>query len=224
MAPNISSDPDDGIGAWSAGDLANAMLRGVSPDGRHLYPAFPYASYIRMAAAGHRRPQGVPRHAAGGRRQGGRDRSLRFPFSVRRGVGLWKLAFLTDAPAVGIDAADPAVSRGQYLVEGPGHCGECHTPRNFAGAMDFARWLAGAPAAEGEGRVPNITGGAGGIGDWSAEDIVYFFETGFLPDFDSVGGSMVEVQENLAMLAGEDREAIAAYLKAVPPQDHAARP
>ena len=69
--------------------------------------------------------------------------------------------------------------------------------------------------------MPNITGGAGGIGDWSVADIVYFFESGFLPDFDSVGGSMVEVQENLAMLAGEDREAIAAYLKAVPPQDSA---
>ncbi len=66
--------------------------------------------------------------------------------------------------------------------------------------------------------MPNITGGEGGIGDWSAEDIAYFFETGFTPDFDSVGGSMVEVQENLAMLAGDDRAAIAAYLKAVPPQ------
>jgi mono/diheme cytochrome c family protein len=89
--------------------------------------------------------------------------------------------------------------------------------------MDLSRWLAGAPAAEGEGRVPNITGGEGGIGSWSESDIVYFLESGFLPDFDSVGGSMVEVQENLAMLAGEDREAIAAYLKAVPPRD-AARP
>ena len=220
VAPNISSDPADGIGAWSAGDLANAMLRGVSPDGRHLYPAFPYASYIRME------PQDIADlraflatlPAVAGKAAAS---SLRFPFSVRRGVGLWKLAFLTDAPAVVIEAEDPAVSRGQYLVEGPGHCGECHTPRNFAGAMDFARWLGGAPAAEGEGRVPNITGGAGGIGDWSVADIVYFFESGFLPDFDSVGGAMVDVQENLAMLAGEDRDAIAAYLKAVPPQDSA---
>jgi mono/diheme cytochrome c family protein len=87
--------------------------------------------------------------------------------------------------------------------------------------MDFAQWLGGAAAAEGEGRVPNITGGEGGIGDWSVGDIVYFFETGFLPDFDSVGGAMVDVQENLAMLEAGEREAIAAYLKAVPPQDSA---
>ena len=220
VVPNISSDPADGIGGWSTGDLANAMQRGVSPEGRHLYPAFPYASYIRM------QPQDIADlraflatlPAVAGRAPAS---SLKFPFSVRRGIGLWKLAFLTAAPAVDVGAEDAAVSRGQYLVEGPGHCGECHTPRNFAGAMDFARWLAGAPAPEGEGRVPNITGGAGGIGDWSAADIVYFFESGFLPDYDSVGGSMVEVQGNLAMLAGEDREAIAAYLKAVPQQDSA---
>jgi mono/diheme cytochrome c family protein len=220
VVPNISSDPDDGIGAWSVGDLANAMLRGVSPDGRHYYPAFPYASYIRI------QPQDIADlraflatlPAVEGKPPG---HSLKFPFSFRRGLGLWKLAFLSDATAVSIDAADPVLVRGQYLVEGPGHCGECHTPRNFAGAMDTARWLAGAPAPEGEGRIPNVTGGEGGIGDWSAEDIVYFFETGFLPDFDSVGGAMVDVQENLAMLAGEDRAAIAAYLKAVPPHDTA---
>jgi mono/diheme cytochrome c family protein len=217
VVPNISTDPEDGIGAWSVGDFANAMLRGVSPDGRHYYPAFPYASFIRM------RPEDVadlwafmqtlpavagvpPAH------------SLRFPFGFRRGIGLWKLAFLSDAPVVKVDTSDAAVARGQYLVEGAGHCGECHTPRNFAGALDHARWLAGAPALEGPGRVPNITGGEGGLSDWSAADIAYFLETGFTPDFDTVGGSMVEVQENLAMLASEDRTAIAAYLKAVPPQ------
>jgi mono/diheme cytochrome c family protein len=220
VAPNVSSDPVDGIGAWSVGDFANAMQRGITPDGRHLYPAFPYASYIRM------QPQDVADlhaflatlPAVAGRAEGHR---LSFPYGFRRGIGLWKLAFLTEAPAVTIEGGDPAVSRGQYLVEGPGHCGECHTPRNFAGAMDFAQWLGGAAAAEGEGRVPNITGGEGGIGDWSVGDIVYFFETGFLPDFDSVGGAMVDVQENLAMLEAGEREAIAAYLKAVPPQDSA---
>jgi mono/diheme cytochrome c family protein len=141
---------------------------------------------------------------------------LAFPYNIRRGVGLWKLAFLNDAPAVAVDTSDPLLARGQYLVEGPGHCGECHTPRNFAGAMDASRWLGGAPAPEGQGRVPNITP-SGKFADWSASDIAYFLESGFTPDFDSVGGSMVEVQENIAMLAGEDRDAIAAYLKAIPP-------
>jgi mono/diheme cytochrome c family protein len=216
VVPNISSDPEDGIGAWSAGNFANAVLRGVSPQGRHYYPAFPYTSFIRM------RPEDVvdlwafmqTLPAVEGVQPG---HSLRFPFGFRRGIGLWKLAFLSDAPAVRVDTADAVVARGQYLVEGAGHCGECHTPRNFSGALDHARWLAGAPALDGPGRTPNITGGEGGIGDWSAADIAYFFETGFKPDFDSVGGSMVEVQENLAMLTADDRTAIAAYLKALPP-------
>ena len=216
VVPNISNDPSDGIGGWSVADLANAMLRGITPDGRHLYPAFPYTSYARM------KPQDVADlraylatlpSVAG--RQPGHD--LKFPFSFRRGLGLWKLAFLRSGPVVDIDTSDPAVGRGRYLVEGPGHCGECHTPRNFAGALDDRRWLAGAPNPSGSGRIPNITPGEGGIGDWSAEDIAYFLETGFLPDYDSVGGSMVEVQANMAMLAPSDRAAIAAYLKAVPP-------
>lgn len=215
VAPNISTDPQHGLGGWSAGDFANAMLRGVSPEGGHYYPAFPYGSYTRMrvedVADLWAYLQTLP--AVAGRQP---DHDLRFPFNIRRGLGLWKRAFLNDAPAVALDTDDPLVARGRYLAEGPGHCGECHTPRTFAQALDTARWLAGAPDPEGDGRIPNITGGVGGIGDWSPGDIAYFFESGFLPDFDSVGGSMVLVQENLAMLEPEDREALAAYLKAVP--------
>jgi mono/diheme cytochrome c family protein len=105
---------------------------------------------------------------------------------------------------------------GEYLVEGPGHCGECHTPRSFTGGSIKGEWLAGAPAAEGSGVVPNVTSGEGGIGSWSADDIANYLESGFTPDFDSVGGAMVEVQQNMALLTPEDRAAIAAYLKAVP--------
>jgi mono/diheme cytochrome c family protein len=78
------------------------------------------------------------------------------------------------------------------------------------------QWLAGAPNPEGEGRIPNITPGSKSIGSWSESDIINYLETGFTPDFDSVGGSMVEVQQNMAKLPASDREAIAAYLKAVP--------
>ena len=79
--------------------------------------------------------------------------------------------------------------------------------------------MSGAPNPEGKGRVPNITAGESGIGEWSAADIEYYLETGFTPDFDTVGGSMVAVQENMARLSKEDRAAIAAYLKAVPAAD-----
>jgi mono/diheme cytochrome c family protein len=215
VMPNISTDPVHGIGGWSLADFANAMQRGVSPDGRHYYPAFPYTSYARM------RPEDVSDLWAYIRTLPAvastpRDHALGFPYTIRRGLGLWKRAFLSDAPVTALGEGDPLLARGRYLAEAPGHCGECHTPRNLAGALDYSRWLAGAEAAEGDGKVPDITGGEGGIGDWSVADLAYYFETGFTPEFDSVGGAMVEVQENLAMIEPADREALAAYLKAVP--------
>jgi len=219
VPPNISSDPADGIGGWSKEDFANAMMRGVSPDGSHYYPAFPYTSYVRMKPADAAdlfaflktlpAVQGkAPGHALG------------FPFNIRRGLGLWKLLFLDPAPAVTLaaDASEPA-RQGQYLVEALGHCGECHTPRTMfgAGGSDKSQWLAGAKAAEGDGNVPNITTGEGGIGGWSEGDIVTFIKDGTTPEFDFVGGSMASVVRNLAQLEDADRQAIAAYLKAIPP-------
>lgn len=217
VPPNISSDQEDGIGGWSVEDFANAMMRGVAPDGSHLYPSFPYTSYARMNPADvadlYAFMKTLP--AVAGKAP---SHSLSFPFNIRRGIGLWKLLYLSDEPVIALTPDAPEnVRLGRYLVEGPGHCGECHTPRDFAGGTDKARWLSGAVAAEGDGVVPNITSGEGGIGSWSEGDIASYFETGFTPDFDSVGGAMVEVQRNLARLQSADREAIAAYLKTVPP-------
>ncbi|TPI56767.1 MULTISPECIES: cytochrome c [unclassified Mesorhizobium] len=217
VPPNISQDPKDGIGAWSAEDLANAMLKGVSPSGEHFYPAFPYTSYARMKPADiadlYAFLKTLP--AVAGRAPAN---SLSFPFNIRRGIGLWKRLYLSEQPVVSLPEGAPGpVIAGRYLVEGPGHCGECHTPRDLAGGTKKSEWLAGATAAEGSGIVPNITSGEGGIGDWSQADIANYLETGFTPDFDSVGGAMVDVQRNMAELAPEDRAAIAAYLKAVPP-------
>lgn len=224
-APNISPHPTAGIGLWSIGDFANAMQRGVDPDGRHLYPAFPYGSYQRMTPGdiadlfAYLRTLPPVATAAP-------ETALSFPFSIRRGVGLWKLAFMGDSsPVIALPEGTPApVRAGQYLVEGPGHCGECHSPRSFkgAGGLDHARWLAGAAVLDGPAgsgaRTPNITPGKGGIADWSANDIADYLETGFTPDYDSVGGAMVEVQANMAKLTADDRAAIAAYLKAIPPR------
>ena len=215
VAPNISQHPRDGIGAWTAGDLANAMLRGVSPGGRHYYPAFPYTSYARMRVEDVADLHAFLKTLPAVEGDAGRH-ELGFPYNIRRGLGLWKLLFLDAAPVVALEGAPEAVARGRYLVEGPGHCGECHTPRNALGGTDRSRWLAGAPAAEGQGTVPNITSGDGGIGDWSEADIAGLLESGFTPDFDSVGGAMASVVRSIAELPASDREAIAAYLKAVP--------
>lgn len=217
VAPNISQDARDGIGSWSLEDFANAMLRGVSPKGQHYYPAFPYGSYVRMNPADiadlYVFMKTLP--AIAGRAP---SHSLAFPYNIRRGIGLWKQLYLDGTPVIAFDESAPEPIRlGRYLVEGPGHCGECHTARNWIGGPDKRQWLAGAVAAEGTGVIPNVTSGEGGIGSWTAGDIENFLETGFTPDFDSVGGSMVAVQRNMAKLRPEDRAAIAAYLKAVPP-------
>ncbi|PBB43972.1 cytochrome C [Mesorhizobium sp. WSM3866] len=216
VPPNISQDQKDGIGAWSEEDFANAMLKGVSPSGEHFYPAFPYASYARMKPADvadlYAFMKTLP--AVAGKAPG---HKLSFPFNIRRGIGLWKRLYVSPEPVIALpEGAPDKVLAGRYLVEGPGHCGECHTPRDFAGGVKKAEWLAGAVAAEGSGVVPNITP-QGGTKDWSEADIANYLETGFTPDFDSVGGAMVDVQRNIAQLSADDRAAIAAYLKAVPP-------
>lgn len=215
VAPNISQHSRDGIGDWSATDLANAMQRGMSPGGAHYYPAFPYASYARMTVGDiadlHTFMETLPEVEGDAP-----PHQLGFPFNVRRGLGIWKWLYLDGASVTSLPDASDAVRRGQYLVEGPGHCGECHTPRNAIGGPDKGQWLAGAVAAEGQGNVPNITSGEGGIGDWSETDIAALLESGFTPEFDSVGGSMASVVRNMAELPREDRDAIAAYLKAIP--------
>ncbi|HWJ72067.1 MAG TPA: cytochrome c [Kaistia sp.] len=216
--PNISPDKTHGIGSWSTLDFVNAMKRGLGPGGEQLYPAFPYTSYQRMPVSDlvdlKAYLDTLPPVATDSP-----PHELPFPFSIRRGIGLWKLLYLDGETFEPDPTKSDEINRGAYLVEGPGHCNECHTPRNAIGGLDFTHHLAGAPNPSGQGFVPNITGGQGGIGDWSAEDLANFFETGMTPDFDSVGGTMVDVQENLAHLPASDLAAIAAYLKDLPPLD-----
>lgn len=212
--PNISPDEKAGIGGWTLAQFGDAMTRGVGPGGDHLYPSFPYGSYSRMSVQdvadlfAYLKTLPKSDHVAP-------PHQLGFPFNIRLAVGGWKFLYLNDKPRVDLANADDKVKRGQYIVEGPGHCGECHTPRDALGGFKTDQWLAGAPNPEGEGRIPNITPG-GDIANWSEADIVTYLQTGFTPDYDSVGGSMVEVQQNMAKLPQADVEAIAAYLKAIP--------
>jgi mono/diheme cytochrome c family protein len=214
-APNISPDPDHGIGKWSALDFVNAMKFGVKPDGTHLYPAFPYTSYQRMKVEDlidlKAYLDTLPPVASDAPQS-----ALPFPFSIRRGVGLWKRLYV-DGKTLDPGAADAMRARGAYLVQGPAHCGECHTPRNFIGGPIASRAYGGAAALDGKGRVPNITSGPGGIGGWSESDVATVLESGFTPDFDSLGGTMADVVRNTSRLTADDRAAIAAFLKSLPP-------
>jgi mono/diheme cytochrome c family protein len=214
-APNISPHPRDGIGAWTATDFVRAMREGVSPTGSHYYPAFPYTSYQRMSPDDLADVFAYIKTLAPleGRV---RDHALAFPFTLRRGLGLWKLAFL-DGQTFTPDAAKPADwNRGAYLVNGPAHCAECHSPRTFAGNIPVDKRFSGGPNPEGDGFVPNITQDPGGLGKWSKDDIAELLKTGFTPEFDSVGGAMTAVVRNTSQLSDADRAAMATYIKSLP--------
>jgi len=215
-APNISADAKDGIGGWTVEAFIRAMREGVSPQGEHYYPAFPFTSYQKMGAKDLADLFGFMKTlpAVAGRV---RDHDLPFPFNIRRTLGGWKLLFL-DGKLFRPDASkDTAHNRGAYLVEGPGHCGECHSPRNPLGGIIAAKRFAGGPDPEGKGYVPNITPHEDGIASWSKGDIRDFLKTGETPSFYSAGGSMASVIKNMANLSDADRDAMATYLKALPP-------
>jgi len=213
--PNISPDPKDGIGRWTDTQFIRAIRDGTAPDGSPYYPSFPYTSYrhlspddaidifayIRTLPPVSGKP---PNH------------DLTFPFSIRRGVGLWKLAFLDGSVIEPEGNHSESWNRGRYLVDGVGHCAECHSPRNFMGAIIDEKRLSGGPNLEGKGIVPNITPDKTGLAAWSEADIANLLKDGFTPDFDSVGGSMVEVVRNTAELSDVDRMAMAIYLKSLP--------
>jgi mono/diheme cytochrome c family protein len=212
-APNISSDPVHGIGDWTDLQFVNAMRHGVSPEGAFYYPAFPYASYAKMTVDDIVSLRAflatLPADATPSQ-----PHDLALPFRLRRGVGLWNLLYLSSAWTVDAPDLSVAESRGRYLVEGPGHCSECHTPRDAFGGPVAAQYLAGGPNPSGKGTIPGITPATL---TWTAAEIEAYLMTGFTPEFDSAGGQMAEVVQNLSRLAPEDRAAIAAYLARVPP-------
>jgi mono/diheme cytochrome c family protein len=212
--PNISPDRQDGIGTWSEAQFISAMTEGTSPNGQHLYPAFPYTSYknIRFDDLRDLFAYIKTLPPVAGRV---RDHDLRFPFNIRRMLGLWKLLFLGGEPLKPDPAQSAQWNRGAYLVDGPGHCAECHSPRNFLGAVIPGLRFTGGPSPDGQGGVPNITQYK--LKDWSLAAIVDTLETGMTPDADRVGGAMVEVVRDISQLTAADREAIAVYIKSLPP-------
>lgn len=216
VVPNISSDPKTGMGAWTEAEFVTAMMKGVGRKGEHLYPAFPYTSYQKMRLDDVRDlyafMKTVPADATPSK-----PHQIAFPFNVRRSLGGWKLLFLDGKPFVPDGAKSPEINRGGYLVEGPGHCAECHSGRNILGGIKSGERMAGGMDPEGKGYIPNITPHENGLAKWSQKDIEYLLETGFTPDNDSVGSSMAEVIPNTSKLSSEDRKAMAAYIKQIPP-------
>lgn len=221
---NITPHPEAGIGGWSTGEFVQAMTEGLSPGAHHYYPAFPYTSYTNMtlqdlvdlkAYLDTVEPvaEEVPAH------------ELDFPADLRPLIGGWKLLFFEQAWFEPEPERSEAWNRGAYIVNGPGHCVECHTPRNGLGALDRERPLAGNREGPEGDPVPNITPHEDdGIGGWSKGDIVFALQTGILPDGDVLGGAMNPViEDSTSHLTREDLEAIAEYLLSQEPVPSAAR-
>lgn len=213
---NITPDPETGLGRWSNEDFIRAMREGLSPEGEHYFPVFPYPSFAglrdqdlldlkayldsRPAIVRQNKPPGAP-----------------FPFSWRLTILGWKWMNFDPAPIVIDDSQSEEWNRGNYLVHAAAHCGECHSPRTLTGGLDRTLWLAGSKdGPEGE-LAPNITPDAKtGIGDWSRNDLIWYLETGIKPDGDDTQGLMSEVIEHgYSKMAAEDLRAIAVYLQSI---------
>ncbi len=218
-SPNITPDDETGIGSWSDDDFLNTLWDGVSPDGDHYYPAFPYTSYTGVSREDllamkaylfSLKPveKNTPEH------------DLAWYISTRLAAGAWKLKNFDSARFSSDPEQTDQWNRGAYLVRHLGHCGECHTPRSSLGALHYDQELAGNPDGPDETKIPNITPDRkDGIGKWSASDIEYFLDIGMLPDGDFVGSTMgAVIDHNTSKLTKDDRIAIATYLKSVEPK------
>jgi mono/diheme cytochrome c family protein len=214
---NITPDVETGIGAWSDADFIRAMREGLSPEGEHYFPVFPYPAF-----SGLREQDLVDMKAYLDAlppiRRENKPPDAAFPFSWRVPILGWKWLNFDPQPIATEDARGAQWNRGNYLVNAAAHCGECHTPRTLTGGLDRALWLAGSrDGPEGE-LAPNITPDrATGIGAWSVADLAWYLEMGLKPDGDDTQGLMAEVIEHgYSKLPGTDLRAIAVYLKSVP--------
>jgi mono/diheme cytochrome c family protein len=210
---NLTPDPETGLGGWTAEQFVDAMTRGVSPDRRHYFPAFPYTSFRNMRVEDlldlWAYLQGLePVHSPG------HTPDMPMPTLARRAVGLWNWLALGEAGFPQDPNRSEAWNRGAYLVNGPGHCGECHTPRNVLMIPDESRKFAGGPHPRGdEGEVPSLLD-LEGRGRYSGvSDLTLALQYGETLGYDKLSsGGMAEVQMNLAMVPEEDLRAIAEYL------------
>lgn len=214
---NITPDRQHGIGAWSDAEFVRAMRHGVDDEGRELYPAFPYTAYANMsvddvlairAYLNTLAPVAVAVQPNG----------LSFPFNQRYAMRAWKLFNGPRDPIQPDPARSAEWNRGAYLVEGAGHCAECHTPRNFMYGLDRSRNYAGA-ITQGW-KAYNITSDREtGMGGWSVEEIATYLGTGHAPGRGPASGSMAEaISLSLRHLTPADLRAMAVYIRSLPPQ------
>jgi mono/diheme cytochrome c family protein len=214
--PNITPDPTHGIGAWTDEQFYHAMHDGVGHNGENLYPAFPYQWFTKVTrddvTAIRAYLRTVPASSAASR-----PNRLLFPFDVRAGLSAWNALYFHPGEFRPDPAKPEAWNRGAYLVEGLGHCGDCHTPKGLGMEPIASRAFAG--GAIDNWYAPNITSDPKeGIGAWSEDDLVRYFKTGMHGDKGVVAGPMAQVvHDSLSKLTDSDLHAMAAFLKSIEP-------
>jgi len=217
-SPNITPDGETGIGNWSDEDFIRALQQGISPQGKHYFPSFPYTVYTKM----HRDDVLALKaymFSLKPVKKVNRKHDLPFYVTIVPSARIWKSQNFKAGEFQNLPDKTAEWNRGAYLVEAMGHCAECHTPRKGLGVLDKSKAFAGEQKMTGVGTVPNITPDKKtGIGRWSVDDLVYYFETGTTLDGDSSGGKMAHIVDNsLSLLPESDRKAIAVYLLSLKP-------
>ncbi len=212
-SPNLTTDPEHGIGSWTIEEFGRAVREGVSPDGQPYYPAFTYPFYANFT------DQDIADLWAAFRTvppvtEPSRDQDMIFPFNQRWGLKLWRAAFLEVPRTDPVEGNDDVWNRGRLLVEGAAHCAACHTGRNLAGARKSdTEHFKGSDALPGGGKAPAIDYDTLQKRGWSVDSLAYALRTGITPDGDAFGGAMGEVVlYGTGFLTEEDRTAIATYL------------
>ncbi|MFC0252602.1 c-type cytochrome [Massilia consociata] len=217
--PNLTPDPETGIGNWSADDFWNALHNGKSRDGRLLYPAFPYTNYTKVARADSDALFAYFRSLAPQHRPN-QPHELAFPYNQQALLAGWRLLYFKPAVFEPQPARGAAWNRGAYLVEGLGHCSACHSTRNRLGATEGA--LSGGLIPTIGWYAPSLTArGEAGLGDWDKEHIVALLQTGISPRGSATGPMAEVVARSLQHLTREDVGAMADYLKSLPATDRA---
>lgn len=213
-SPNITPDAETGIGAWSDEQFDNAVRKGVGPDGSRLYPAMPFPAYTKMtrddvlairAYLATVEPVHQPVNA----------NTLPFPFNIREAMRAWDALYFTEGEFQPDSHQSAAWNRGAYLVQGPGHCTSCHTPKSFLGGdkgnenlrgFNLQGWFA-----------PDITADAHqGLGQWSEADIISYLKSGHNKMTAAIGPMAEEITNSTSQYSDSDLAAMATYLKSLP--------
>ncbi|MGI9263233.1 MAG: cytochrome c [Woeseiaceae bacterium] len=225
---NITPDTATGIGAWTGREFLDSMRRGMRPNGEHLYPVFPYTAFTKIndadIAALYAYFKSIPAV-----RMETPDNDITFPFSQRGLMAVWKAMFFDAGEFQSDDSKSAEWNRGSYLVEALAHCSACHSPRNILGAEDADRLMAGGIYTDkvrtGELRpwsVPNLTSAPTGLDLWSHEDVSAYLKTGQNTYVETFGPMNEVILNSTRHLSDADVNAMAVYLKSLPP--HADRP